>query len=71
LADRLRTALVVGGQFVEPVIAAAYVGRLLDAVASGIPFAETEMVELVSFSAAGGGNLKHLPQLPHGAKCRW
>jgi hypothetical protein len=62
---------VVGCQFVELVIAAADMGRLLDAVAGGIPVAKTEMVELVSFRAVGGGNLKRLPQLLPEAKCRW
>jgi len=44
--------------FVEPFAAAANVGRLLDAVAGCVPFAEAEMVELVSFGAPGGRIMK-------------
>jgi hypothetical protein len=40
-------------------------------VAGCFPFAETEMVEPVSFGVVGGGNLKRAPELPHEAKCRW
>jgi len=62
LADWLRAALVVGGQFVEPVAAAADVGCQLDAVAGRVPLTETEMVELVSFGAAGRRVMKQTLQ---------